>query len=445
MPPQPLSAVTRDKLTTASPAAVEAAATRLSPYLGRDRWLGVRNRYLRQTVKLLKADAATPQNTVPKHLGEYVAASAVLHCADGWSYLGRALAAQCHGAASVSRHLAYYAELRAALGLLATQGIGIFSSKNVVVQQAGAIEFFPGPTHLTTWQALEFWSDNPSGATVLSTVLRPSGVPLSHWVSELGLGTGTWSPLGREWLRAWGLDLRMFGRDRDTRNDASYRPTTLRAPGAAPNDDAAYFREFWPLFEPAPGDAFRQLDLHILRLTLERAFESVVGRTATGDKDFHQALERTLRANAGGGLQTPLGRFLSRGDDAGSPRLFVAAASRASHLDPNYHTHVISRAALLLRVASGASTKLLQRAQLEPANYRFWSEQLAESHGICEVNALPADPADLWADVDDAISDLTDALGRGSDRSYFALLADAAPAIEVLTGCERMALWGLAA
>jgi len=88
--------------------------------------------------------------------------------------------------------------------------------------------------------------------------------------------------------------------------------------------------------------------------------------------------------------------------------------------------------------------KLLSTAGIKPSQYRFWSEEFAESHGICDIGALPTDPADLWADVDEAIEDLTYSVKAGSDRSFFALLGSAASALEVLTGCERVPLWGLA-
>ena len=55
-------------------------------------------------------------------IGEYIASSAPLHLADGWNYLSRAFDAACRGDRGAAYHLSYYAELRAAMSLLATEG-----------------------------------------------------------------------------------------------------------------------------------------------------------------------------------------------------------------------------------------------------------------------------------------------------------------------------------
>jgi hypothetical protein len=68
-----------------------------------------------------------------RHLAQYIAASSILHCADGWSYLGRAINCLLKGDPHRVVHLAYYAELRAALSLLASEAIGVFSRNNFVI------------------------------------------------------------------------------------------------------------------------------------------------------------------------------------------------------------------------------------------------------------------------------------------------------------------------
>jgi hypothetical protein len=447
--PQPptLGAVEVAALAQASPTEIERAARRLARYLGNGRWLGTNNRYARRTVATINSDTNAPQDAIPKHLAEYIAASAVLHSVDGWSYLGRALNALCHGDGGTSRHLAYYAELRAALSLLATQGIGVFSRRHVTIDAAGRATFFRGQgTHVMTWLALEHWTDSQTAVDLLSRIIRPRRQTLRDWVDGLGPRAGAWSPIGREWLRAWGLDLRFFARDRDIRNEASYRPNMLQ-PGAAadPTADAEFVQGFWRLLEPTPSDQFRQLDRQILRLTLERAFRSATRREPVGDPEFRSQVEATLDANADEPVGSLLGRFLLRTDEPSDAALLDAARQRASHLDTRYHVYVIARAALLLRVATGAVLETFSSAQVPVSDHRFWSERLADERGLSFPGAFPPDGTDLWADVSDALDRFETLVAAGSFGSFFALQTSAAQEIGVLTGSERIAIWSLAA
>jgi hypothetical protein len=70
---------------------------------------------------------------------------------------------------------------------------------------------------------------------------------------------------------------------------------------------------------------------------------------------------------------------------------------------------------------------------------------LAEAHGLCGPGDLPEDPADLWADVDDALSEFGAAIDAGSDLSFFELRDNASTQLSVLSGCTRVAVWALAA
>jgi hypothetical protein len=105
----------------------------------------------------------------------------------------------------------------------------------------------------------------------------------------------------------------------------------------------------------------------------------------------------------------------------------------------------MSRAALLLRVATGACAELLQRAQVSVTEYRFWLERTSEAHGICGPDEFPDDPGDLWIDVDEALATFGDLVDRGSDLSFAALGKAGASELNILSGCTRLAVWGLAA
>src|SRR5262249_5010660 len=81
------------ELSRASPVAVTKAASHLLRYfLPKKRWVGVRNRYASSILKKLDDDLKN-KSLKSDQLGQYLAAASVLHCADGWSYLGRAVGA----------------------------------------------------------------------------------------------------------------------------------------------------------------------------------------------------------------------------------------------------------------------------------------------------------------------------------------------------------------
>ena len=94
---------------------VAQALARLDPFIAKRRWLAKTNRYAINTVERLALDLKPGKTLHAKHLAQYIAASSILHCADGWSYLGRAINCLLKGDPHRVVHLAYYAELRAAL------------------------------------------------------------------------------------------------------------------------------------------------------------------------------------------------------------------------------------------------------------------------------------------------------------------------------------------
>src|SRR5690349_10494850 len=99
-------------------------------------WLRADNRYRHNCIDRLRKDMGSSRGLRASHLREYISASTVLHCMDGWAYLGRSLASYLSGDIDVARHLAYYAELRAAMSLLGTEGIGIFHNRHICIDAA---------------------------------------------------------------------------------------------------------------------------------------------------------------------------------------------------------------------------------------------------------------------------------------------------------------------
>ena len=102
--------------------------------------------------------------------------------------------------------LAYYAELRAAKAILASEGIGLSASRVAVVDSGGqcVLTREQGSSHQVLWEALEEWNrGNAEG--IVFRLLKPFGHSIADW---LGNFPGSPNPVAEEWLRTWGLDIR---------------------------------------------------------------------------------------------------------------------------------------------------------------------------------------------------------------------------------------------
>ena len=97
-------------LAAADRQAIIGSFSRLQGYWKEGRWLDRRNRYRRSASYRVRCDRGRYRHS---ELSDYIAASTVGHCFDGWSYLGRATEAELAGDPGAARHLGYYAELRA--------------------------------------------------------------------------------------------------------------------------------------------------------------------------------------------------------------------------------------------------------------------------------------------------------------------------------------------
>jgi hypothetical protein len=423
-----------------SPQAVVDAAASLRRYLAKDRWIGGHNRYLVRPLEAIKQDVKPPVSANSKHLREYIAASMVLHAGEGWSYLGRALLAQAAGNADIARHLGYYAELRAAMAILATQGVGVFNGDHAVLDSAGDIHFARGqPTHSMAWLALSEWADSPVGTSRLAGLLEPQGLEIGEWVAAFGAGP-SWAAVGQAWLRAWGLDLRRFVQDRLARNEASYRPAVRDMPALAPRERAAYLSEFWTMFEPQTAAPFQRLDLHLLRNSLDAAFKASTAPGSRSPVAFEERVAQTLTTLTLPDLGSPLGQFLTRQADPVDSVIVSYAGLRSTPLNPCHHLHVLSRAALLLRVASGLVAGVLRDAAVSFEELAFWYGPMVSALGL-SPDAQPTEPDELWADVHDALEDVS---ATAADASCWDLHQQSGPALAVLGGCERIGMWALA-
>ena len=434
-----VSAAARDR--------VVGSFARLKTHWEDGHWLGVRNYYKRDTSNRVK-DARGAFKDL--QLTDYICASTVGHCFDGWSYLGRAMEAELSGDPGAARHLGYYAELRAAMSLLACEGIGIFHNSHAVVKTDGICSRFGNSkgTHQVVWEVLDEWSGTNKCNDRLLGVIQPGGIPLTQWIEQFG---GSTRFVTRNWLRKWGLDLRRLRSDRDARNLASYRPASVSgAPPAGVEQTIAAVDELWTLCDPGGGRGFPFMDRHLLRQVLVQLFErrgdglgvpSELGR-------FAHDVERMLNALGMGTRQTEFQRFLTfhtETETEPSSLLIDAGGDvEADHVD--HSKQVLARATLLLRLATGSVSQLLKESGSDfERELDFWWNSEAVRRRLWSEEGGPGSFSDLWGDVELALEDAVDWLeSPETETSHWGFWTERGRAGWMLSTVERAFLWGLA-
>ena len=333
------------------------------------------------------------------------------------------------------------------MALLASQGIGIFNDQHCVIDRDGGVSYLTGKrTHLATWLYLEHWADGPHATSFLNRMLRLQSYPVTDWLEELPRA-GAWRPLGTELLLGMGLDLQQMTDDRQARNEASYRPSGFVASQSKnPQADADFVVEMIRLLEPggAPGD-FATLDLYLFRRIIERAFEAGRGKSAVHDhREFQIAVAGMISKLMPHSLRrTSIEQFLARDTHRDDPCVVAESENRGYHSDKNYHLQVISRASLLLRVATGAVREVLGSSNVDLDSLSFWWQNAGTAQGLWDTPPPTIDSSELWQDIGEALDDISSCVFH-DDTSRRSLLTSCARPLLDATGMVRFALMGLA-
>ena len=438
--PLQLNSTQQGILCQSSRQALQQVFQTLKLHFSQNDWLDSNNRYRANCIQSLEHDI--PNQIVRDDLSQYIAASAVLHCADGWSFLGRALSCHACGDSDIARHLGYYAELRAAMSILAAEGIGIFHNDHCVIGANNNQQFVSGPnTHMMAWLALKTWANGADSAEILADIIRPNGLPLKQWLDAFN-ATSQLRPLGETWLTSWGFDLQRLFDDRVARNEASYRPTRLNGPRSLSGSDSARLMcDLWLQCEPRSLSPFATLDNHLLRLSLDEAYFMITHKKPHEDMtDFRTRIGGMLgRMSVGAHWES----FLTRKSDPSNPMIIDEAKKQDSTARPRHHVQVISRATLLLRVATGMSARLLRSSGFTKDDLKFWWKKFGDDHGLWHPASAIDDFGDLWADVATSIENARQWDPGNQNKSIQSWLEEESKTAWSLSGCERIALWGL--
>ena len=443
----PLNAEQKCLLSQADRTTIENAISQLHSHWTTESWFSSHNRYSIQTVaEQVRSDSVNGGTFEHSQLAEYIAASALVHCFDGWSYLARALEAELSGDPDAARHLGYYAELRAGMSILAGEGIGVFNRHHVVVSNTGMCRSLAKlPTHEFTWEALEYWAGLQTSANVLFQAIRPAGIPLREWLYSFG---GSANFVANAWLKQWGLDLSRLSDDRDARNLASYRPTAFISSGPQAISDTVYaVAHLWNMCSPGYRGEFSSMDRHLLRVGVEMLFKNITGenREEATSKYRAQIVQMVNAQSLPDSERNRFVDFLSFDIEQGTPELLADADRRdqPNHID--HSRQVLARATLLLRVATGSILELLNASNTTfHRDLEFWWSSPSVQRRLWPESAKPSTFADLWQDVHEALQSTqvwlqSSPLSECRHSFWSANPASAA----ILSTPERIFLWGV--
>lgn len=419
-------------LDQASRSAIREVMPGLEAYWSEKSWLSDLNPYRENSIEQINKDHENNQISDDMQLAEYVAASAIIHCFDGWSYLGRALEAEMAGDPDAARHLGYYAELRAAMSVLAGDGIGVFHNRHIIVIAPKKCLSLPyKTTHTFVWDALESWANSQAGRDTLFQVIKPGRLPLQEWLDQFSASVHF---IASDWLRQWGLDLSRLTRDREARNLASYRPTTFTSPGPKPiGDTMTAILRFWEICEPEAVGGFPVLDRHLLRRSL-----ALVSPRAKNL--YKNQLNTMFNALDPKGLSpNQWAEFLKYENLQDIPSIIQDANAQDDSYHLEHSKQVLARATLLLRVATGSSADLLNEVgPTARENLEFWWSSAAVRRRLWPEAGAPSSFIDLWQDVDDALDSVDQ-----WPQDYYTLWSNHAREAATLATTERAFLWGL--
>ncbi|AHB11146.1 hypothetical protein [Zymomonas mobilis] len=378
-----------------------------------------------------------------QYVVDAVAASAPNHCIDGWGFASRALSSILVGDGHTARHLAYYAQLRAALSILANLGVGIFNGTNFVINRNGNIialdygkENVGGRlgTHIIVWKALTEWSKNPISAEIFLNLIKIRGNSLFDCISAI-YPSGSKIIAVEEMIRSWGVDLSGSKSEQMARNISSYMPQ-LSNPLNSGLEGLKLVKDFWDLFELGASH-FDKIDLFLLRMILQKQHHSIYNKANYADgaiKERHNELPDNIKSAASIDFLTKQGY-----DDY--PFLIKEAKKNNKVKQP---TEMLARAFILLRIATGFTQSSFQESGIlfNSSNRFSWLKSLIEMRGFFDISNTNFERNYLWDDMEDALLDFEDSIDP-IPGSMFEWMQKGERGLPTISQAERVGVWSL--
>ena len=375
---------------------------------------------------------------------KYLAASTFVHCGDAWGYLGRAMDSLARGDIHAAVHLTYYAELRGALSLLASEGIYIGNYSNFVLLDDGSLKWLNGdPTHTAVWKALDTWHEQSRAKKLISRILRPVGTSLDEWIQ--GMPNQDIGYIISTLLERMSMDLKSFSIDRSRRNVASYMPTRLTITPTDADKANRIISQIWRALEPSARGTFPILDQLILKDILRTAYANHVLHS----EDDMESIDKLDPARWRSWLHAvapPAAKQTANLKDLEEiptdPTLSQIFLSNHELSDPSdFIESMLMRTTVLLRLATGSCHDLISESLLEKRNFLPWVNSLSYSRGLWQgEEGLNEDMLDLWIEVEELIEVLDEDVPTNT-HSFLDLVG---VHLRTLGQTERVVAWNFA-
>lgn len=417
--------------------------------LHKQRLVTVNNSLRTHGIKALRKhnNTSNPFNINENEFKTYLAASSLAHLLDGWMYLSNSFNALINGDEGTAIHLAYYAELRASMSFLASEGIGVFDKSHYgVFKKESTIFKYPsrqsskGATHQFVWTAMEKWAS--SGVKPDSNILKifkVRGINFYDLTEYFHPSTASSTLLSvsivKSWLKEWCFDIMSYRGDRKERNEVSYRPQRINNFEVNLNfkNIITDLESYWSVISPSGMDKFSLLDKYLLRKLFDNLYTSL-GSTSPRKDLIENAFTQY-------GINDPsLFNFL----DYQAPYANEHTIFQNANIKKTTSISILARATLLLRIAVGLVSQIYKAGGIQKDELNFVWDNYSIDNGFWSPGNLYSDFNDLWNDVQSSVNDLKlDVEDPGLDTDMFSIKNRRAQEVIHFGQINRACLWGL--
>lgn len=336
---------------------------------------------------LLPEARANPQSTL--------AAEQLVHLIEGWRYAAAATGAVLSHSNGQALHLAYYAELRAAMSLFAWSGIRVKRQEFYYLDNKGQKQAVAHQkTHDAVWGLWNHWVQRGDAKRLFNDQIKllPS-VTLGEVMSSVQYVNASAT------LASWGMDLWDPSLDHFARNDVSYEAVLAgKSLALMQRQDAQLILDLWKLF--LSDGASLTFDAALVNYIVADAVPKLVAQSQAATKPTFEEQLKDVAISISATTGVSEIEILRRLDHKAYPsRPFALAAAPTAHVG-----NVLCRGFFLLRMAMMAAKMSINTAPKTAA--KKWMENWLYHAGIWSPSSSVA-LFDLEEDYRNAVDEFS--------------------------------------